>query len=99
MKFIFTYLALLNLFDGIVSFIGLKRGVITEANPLMNELYSYHPVLFLALKVSLSLFLYLFIFFNIVPRMSWFKALTLLAATLYTGTFILHGFWLYLAVY
>ncbi|QOR65454.1 hypothetical protein IM538_16785 [Cytobacillus suaedae] len=97
MKLIFIYLALLNAADGAFSYIGLKNGLISEANPLMNHLYTIHPSVFLLTKIALSVFLLLFIIFNVYPKMQWFKTLTVTTTLLYTGTFLLHGFWVYLA--
>ncbi|MGE8204411.1 DUF5658 family protein [Heyndrickxia sp. NPDC080065] len=56
MTFAFHLLALLNVFDAFISFIGLRSGWIEEANPLMRYFYNIHPILFLGIKISFSLF-------------------------------------------
>ncbi|WP_456277329.1 DUF5658 family protein [Bacillus sp. AK128] len=95
MKRTFHYLAILNLLDGLLSFFGLQLSVMEEANPIMNELYTIHPILFLTVKVSFSIILYLFIILNKIPNKIWFKYLTYLATTLYTVTLFLHATWIY----
>ncbi|WP_246943843.1 DUF5658 family protein [Bacillus pinisoli] len=97
MKLTFHYLAILNLLDGLLSFLGLNLSLMQEANPIMNELYTIHPFLFLTVKATFSIVLYLFIIYNKIPTKLWFKSLTYLASTLYTATLFLHVAWIYQA--
>ncbi|KUP09142.1 hypothetical protein Q75_01530 [Bacillus coahuilensis p1.1.43] len=55
MKGCFVLIGGLNLLDGFLTFIGLEENHITEANPLMKDLYMFNPLLFLACKLTLSL--------------------------------------------
>lgn len=93
MVYLFHYLSLLNLIDGVITFLGLEFSVIGEMNPIMDQLYQLHPLLFITAKITLSLFLYLFIFFKQVPNSQAAKGVTYLASGLYTVIFFLHSFW------
>ncbi|KAA0548403.1 hypothetical protein FZW96_07455 [Bacillus sp. BGMRC 2118] len=94
MKIIFHYLALLNLIDGIVSYVGLHLEEMEEANVLMLFLYEMSPLAFLGVKLLFSLALYCFILLNVIPPTKIIKGLTSVAATLYTYVMFLHIFWL-----
>jgi hypothetical protein len=91
---LFYYLSLLNLADAILTIAGIENSLITEANPLMELLYSHDLKLFLLVKILLSMFLLSFIFYKIVPQSRLIKGLTLFAAAAYTFVFGLHGLWL-----
>jgi len=95
MKYIFLYLSILNLVDGIVTFIGLEFALIEEGNPLMAQLYGESPILFLALKVFLSAFLYGFVLIKQLPTTSWIKGLTVFASVSYTFVCLMHGLWIF----
>ncbi|WP_423409256.1 DUF5658 family protein [Heyndrickxia sp. MSNUG] len=94
MVLLFYYLSLLNLADAFLTVVGIENSLITEANPLMERLYSLDLSHFILIKLSLSLALLLFIFYKKVPESQIVKALTLFAAICYTFVFGLHGFWL-----
>lgn len=47
MKWIFSYLASLNLLDGIITYFGMQYGHIKEGNPLMEVVYNINPLFFL----------------------------------------------------
>ena len=98
MKFIFLYLSIMNLVDGIVTFIGLEFGFIEEGNPLMDQLYSESPFMFLAIKVLLSILLYGFVLIKQLPTTSWVKGLTIFASVSYTFVCMMHGFWIFSVV-
>ncbi|WP_438825007.1 DUF5658 family protein [Bacillus sp. JJ1122] len=91
---LFYYLSLLNLADAFLTVVGIENSLITEANPLMERLYSLDLSHFILIKFSLSLALLMFIFYKKVPESQIVKALTLFAAICYTFVFGLHGFWL-----
>ena len=67
-KFLFHYLSLLNIVDAILTYWGLEQSLISELNPIMNQIYQWSPALFIILKVFLSFCLYLFIILNIIPQ-------------------------------
>ncbi len=56
MNFIYLswLIAILNIFDGVTTNYGLKKGAIEELNPIMDFLWLMSPLLFLTLKFSLS---------------------------------------------
>lgn len=101
MVYLFHYLSILNLIDGVITFFGLEYSIIGEMNPIMDQLYQLHPFLFISVKLTLSFFLYLFIFFKQVPNSKSAKAVTYFASGLYTVIFFLHSFWVleYINVY
>ncbi|MCT2534458.1 DUF5658 family protein [Aquibacillus koreensis] len=94
-KYLFIYLAILNLFDGVVTIYGLKHAYIKELNPVMNHLYEQSPTVFFITKLALSICLLLFVFSSrLTFSKGWMKSLTLAAAFLYTCTLFLHAIWL-----
>ena len=44
-------LLLLNIFDGLITYIGLEFGFYQEMNVLVNNIYNYRSNLFLLIKV------------------------------------------------
>ncbi|MBM7572398.1 DUF5658 family protein [Aquibacillus albus] len=94
-KTIIFYLAILNMLDGFITYYGLENAYISEANPLMESLYSYSPVLFIVLKIMLSIFLLALVIVFRVPATSLIKGLALSASFLYTFTFFIHSIWLF----
>ncbi|WP_221767356.1 MULTISPECIES: DUF5658 family protein [Bacillaceae] len=94
---LFVYLAVLNFFDGCVTFIGIQFGVIEELNPLMAALISKNPWSFFLLKSYLSVFLLLVFYFIRGQAISNFlKSLILCSVILYTSVSILHVSWIFL---
>lgn len=93
MVYLFHYISLLNLLDGVITYFGLEYSIIGELNPIMDHLYQLHPFLFISSKIALSFFLYLFIIFKQVPKGKTAKAVTYFASGLYTVIFFLHSFW------
>lgn len=98
MIFLFHYLSTLNIMDAILTFVGLENALIEEANPLMNQIYSEHPFLFIFAKLSLSFLLYLFIIYKKVPNSKVTKGLTLFASAAYTVIFFTHCVWIILTM-
>lgn len=91
---VFWCLALLNSLDGIVTYIGIERYNMVEANPIMNATYSVSPLLFLSLKLALSCLLILLIYKTEIPTFKWANRLAYLATIMYSLTFLLHGAWI-----
>ncbi|MGL5327838.1 MAG: DUF5658 family protein, partial [Peptostreptococcaceae bacterium] len=52
-KYCLISIILLNAFDGIATFIGLKCGFYIELNAFLSDVYSYNPLLFLIIKIML----------------------------------------------
>jgi len=94
MRLIFLYLALANIVDGILTFIGLQFSFIQEGNPLMAFLYNQSPFLFIIFKVSLSCILFFFALSKEIPKFTILKGLTLFASFSYTIVLFLHGSWI-----
>ncbi|WP_449622380.1 DUF5658 family protein [Robertmurraya sp. Marseille-Q9965] len=95
--FLFVYLAVLNFFDGCMTFMGIHYGMIEEFNPLMNALISKNPWTFFLLKSFLSILLLLVFYFVRHQQISNFlKNLILCSVILYTSVSILHVSWLFL---
>lgn len=91
---VFWCLALLNSLDGIVTYIGIEKFNMVEANPLMNATYSVSPLLFLAIKMALSGLLILLIYKTEIATFMWANRLAYLATVMYSLTFLLHGAWI-----
>lgn len=94
MIYLFYYLTILNLFDTILTWFGIKNAFIFELNPLMHAIYEINPLLFIIIKSTLSIFLVLFVILKKVPRSTLVKSLTVFASLAYTAVFCLHAFWL-----
>ncbi|SDM69617.1 DUF5658 family protein [Sediminibacillus halophilus] len=95
MKTCFMYLALLNLLDGVITFLGIKYEYISEANPLMKSLYQSGPLFFLLVKLLLSTMLIGFCVIQKLPRSLVARVLSCAAALLYSVICLMHGFWLW----
>lgn len=85
-------LAILNLLDGMLTFVGLTSGLITEGNPLLS---SFSPILILTIKLFLSLCLLglLFTPFIFIQSSMW-RYLLISANALYSIILFLHAVWL-----
>ncbi|WP_396654858.1 DUF5658 family protein [Mesobacillus jeotgali] len=94
MTLLFYYLTVLNLFDAVVTWFGVKHKLISELNPVMSAIFKVSPLMFVSLKASLSIFLLLFIIFKKVPRSAFIKGLTIFASVSYTVIAFMHGSWL-----
>lgn len=91
---LFYYLSLLNLADAALTVAGVESLRITEANPLMERIYSIDIGLFIGLKVLLSVALVLLILYKKLPRSKLINSLLIFAAASYTIVIGIHGFWL-----
>ena len=92
------FIAMLNIFDGILTAYGLKEGKIEELNPIMRFLWVTSPPLFLALKFSLSaLIVIISIGVYKKSRQTFYNVYTALlvgVCFVYVGIFVLHMMWL-----
>lgn len=85
-------LIILNALDGILTYLGLTRGIVTEANPLLSPLA---PFTILGIKLFLSLCLFALLFTTFAGVRSRFWRGTLLGANaIYSMILALHMVWL-----
>lgn len=95
LKYICHSLALLNIFDGLLTYIGLSLGLIEEANPLMRFISDIGPIYFLLTKLLLSALLYLVIYLGKLPEHNLIKSLSSVGVIFYTFVIGLHVIWVY----
>lgn len=91
---ILSYVAILNIIDSFATYIGVTKKLIEEANPIMNQLFSIHPLLFVTIKILLSIALFLLLLYRYFPKTIIFHFLAYLSATLYTFVFFCHLIWI-----
>ena len=85
-------LIVLNALDGILTYFGLTRGVVEEANPLLS---SFAPLTILGIKLLLSLFLFGLLFTTFAGIRTAVWRYTLLSVNvLYSMILALHLYWL-----
>lgn len=85
-------LILLNGLDGILTYLGLTRGIVTEANPLLS---SFAPFTILAIKLFLSLCLFGLLFTTFAGILTNFWRVTFIGANaIYSIILALHLLWL-----
>lgn len=89
-------LGILNVLDGMLTFIGLTFGYITEGNPLLSSLSPF-SILSIKLLLSLCLFGLLFTPFIAIRSRHW-RYLLFSANVLYSMILFLHAGWLALVV-
>ncbi|PGT87606.1 MULTISPECIES: DUF5658 family protein [Bacillaceae] len=95
MKYVFLYLALLNIVDGILTYIGLTMNIIDEANPVMKSLFIMKPMYFIVFKFTLSILLSLIVYLSLdIVNNKGVFLLTTFAALLYSFVMLLHGAWI-----
>jgi len=82
-------LSFLNIIDALATYIGLKKGWIMEANPLMN---SIAPEMMLGIKVLFSIIL-LFIGSKI-PNKKYINTIGFIALAVYIGVSVVHIYWI-----
>ena len=58
-------LLLLNIFDGLITYIGLEFGFYQEMNVLVNNIYNYSSNLFLLIKVIIPTAILILLVLNI----------------------------------
>ncbi|APH04410.1 DUF5658 family protein [Bacillus weihaiensis] len=94
MKFFLHYLALLNIIDGIATYIGVSSKLIEEANPLMKTILDTDPYLFLFVKFALSFTLIFILLLNKIPEYSIVKIAAGLGSFVYTIIICFHSVWI-----
>jgi hypothetical protein len=93
LQILFLYLAIVNIIDGIATFVGVSLGIIEEANPIMKFLFHVDSELFLGIKLGLS-FLLIAMFYHIkTSKSKLLKNLVILASISYTVVCIEHIYW------
>ncbi|MGA5689253.1 DUF5658 family protein [Cytobacillus pseudoceanisediminis] len=95
MRWIFAYLASLNLLDGFITYFGIQFGYIQEGNPLMEFVYNSNSVFFLLLKVALSFLLFALISVQNFSFKRPIPELSLVASLLYTVVIGIHLTWIF----
>lgn len=94
---LYIYLAALNLFDGIVTSIGVRGGEIEEYNPFMGFLLMKDASLFLFVKIGLSILLIMICLqLRNIAISKFFQYLVLFSTLLYSSVTIIHFYWIYL---
>lgn len=85
-------LIILNILDGAITYFGLARGVITEANPLLS---SFTPFTIFSIKLVLSLCLFALLFtpFIFIQSTAW-RLFLISTNALYSMILLLHTVWL-----
>ncbi|MDQ0155108.1 DUF5658 family protein [Robertmurraya andreesenii] len=100
MSKIFIFLSVLNVFDGFVTFIGVRGDMIEEYNPFMAYLIDVAPWSFLIVKVLLSLFLLIISRILMEQSISFIlRFLALISVTLYITVTATHFVWLYFLIF
>jgi hypothetical protein len=85
------FIATASAIDALLTHIGIKHGIIQEANPLMDWLYERSETLFFLLKVTLPIMLLLLLPQRISKLI---RGLLLTACGVYLFVLTLHGVWL-----
>jgi len=91
-----AYLLLLSMLDAFFTDLGIRKSLITEANPLMNGIYERSIVSFYALKIIMPLLL-VGILSKIQPSL-FIKILIIVAASLYSAILLMHIMWINMAI-
>lgn len=63
-------LIFLNIFDGIVTYIGLKDGFYVELNKMLNNIFAYSEVLFIVVKIFIPTIVLYLLLINLAPKIS-----------------------------
>lgn len=95
-KYVVLSLILLAFLDSLFTDIGIRQNYITEANPIMQNIYDTSVFGFYALKISLPLFL-LTLLSKLKPK-KYLKVLLSSTVILYAVVLFLHFFWISLAI-
>lgn len=87
----FLILMLLNIFDGIATYIGLKKGFYIEENVILDYIYQYSSVMFIMIKIVLPTIV-LLILMTIVGKKvtNLIKGMLYFSNTIYLFLFIYH---------
>lgn len=95
MKRIFFLLVVLNLFDALATFFGLRLNLIEEANPVMSSLYQRDPYLFLMVKGMFSIMLIFLILYRKPIRSLLVRYLSFAALAGYCMIAGIHMMWIF----
>ncbi|AZN43335.1 DUF5658 family protein [Paenibacillus albus] len=89
--FLLLFLFISSCIDGVLTVYGIRSGLITEANPIMDWLYRQSSYGFLLLKVLLPVLLLL-----IIPKKvsKPLRNLLIAACGIYLFILSLHGYWM-----
>nr|WP_285842979.1 DUF5658 family protein [Metabacillus litoralis] len=90
---------MLNLVDGLLTYIGLKLNLIEEANALMRILYEAEPIYFLIVKSLLSIMLCTLCYYQKIPNHKVMKSISIVGVTLYTFVMFIHVYWIINSIY
>ncbi len=92
-------LYLLIVFDGAATYIGLRMGVIEEANPLLAASFNAFPLLTLVLKLGLSLLFLEFLHYAVhVVKIKWTGKVVPGLVFIHTVVAFLHLNWIRLLI-
>ncbi|WP_404810091.1 DUF5658 family protein [Metabacillus halosaccharovorans] len=97
LKLVCFYLAILNVVDGTITYIGLKLNIIDEGNIVMSLLDEYNSAYFLLLKFSLSAFLVWILCYTNINPSNILGFFSLVGATLYTIVMFMHLYWIFIS--
>ena len=102
MRLLVGSIASLNALDALFTYVGVTKGWVEEANPIMASLLDFHPSLFLLVKLGIAgVILFIFLHPSLEKRFrpSFKKMLRLplqFVCILYVGVFLHHIVWVYL---
>ncbi|MFJ7970313.1 DUF5658 family protein [Psychrobacillus sp. NPDC096389] len=86
------FLLLLAIFDSISTDFGIRKGHISEANPLMRFVYETNIPIFYSIKIILPL-LFMYIITKLQPK-KYMQFLIIVALLLYTFVLFQHLYWI-----
>ncbi|SEN09410.1 DUF5658 family protein [Paenibacillus sp. OV219] len=86
-----TFILITSASDAILTDLGLRTGIIHEANPFMDWLYHQSPLAFFLFKVMLPLLL-LFLIPHKVSKL--LRGLMFITCALYVFVLGMHGVWI-----
>lgn len=64
------FLIILNMIDGLITYIGLKSEFYIEMNPILSNIYNYNPSLFLLVKIIIPTIVLTVLFLNLKSPIS-----------------------------
>jgi hypothetical protein len=96
MRTYFIVIASLNAIDALATAWGIKLNVITEANPIMNDLWEVNPLLFIGGKLLLSFFLlFIMVYLKVNRKNEWkWKIYLGFTVLIYMWLMIIHTKWI-----
>ncbi|MBZ4688161.1 MAG: hypothetical protein PWQ96_471 [Clostridia bacterium] len=97
LNLVIKIIIMLNLWDLILTYFGLKLEFIHEVNPIMNILYNCNPVIFITIKAIIPTILLIFISGH-VHKIKYCEYPLMFLFLLYSGLMILHLRWIYIFV-